>query len=83
METAKKVTEEQLTAIKTQNAEMQRLLTQIGLAENQKHHLLHEYAGLIKDIEEFKGKLEEEYGAVNIDLDTGIYTDIPKQEEKK
>ena len=32
-------------------------------------------------IEEFKKELEEEYGAVNINLEDGTYTEIKQEEE--
>ena len=40
-----------------------------------------EIAGVNKDLEEFKKDLEEEYGAINIDMSTGEYTIIEKEDE--
>ena len=59
------------------------MLQQIGLLENQKHHLLHDYASILKNIEEFKKQLEDKYGAINIDVETGIYKEIEVKEEDK
>ena len=42
---------------------------------------MHEIAGVNKDVEEFKKDLEEEYGAINIDMSTGEYTIIEKEGE--
>ena len=53
------------------------------LAENQKHVLLHEYAGLEQDMEAYKKELEKEYGAISIDLETGVYKEIENTEEKE
>ena len=47
----------------------------------QKHALLHKQAGLNQEIEDFKAELEKEYGAITIDIETGSYTEIVKEEE--
>ena len=36
----------------------------------------------MKDIEDFKGELEKEYGAININLEDGTYAVIEKEEEE-
>ena len=43
--------------------------------------LLHKQAGLNQEIEDFKAELEKEYGAITIDIETGTYTEIVKEEE--
>jgi hypothetical protein len=40
-------------------------------------------AGVNKDIEGLKVELEKEYGSVNINLETGEYTEIEKNEANK
>tara|TARA_B100000212_G_scaffold128160_1_gene96106 strand:+ start:4265 stop:4522 length:258 start_codon:yes stop_codon:yes gene_type:complete len=79
----KKVTEEQLAKIKEQQTSMNNKLRDIGFIENQKHVLLHEYAGLEQDMEAYKKELEKEYGAISIDLETGVYKEIENTEEKE
>ena len=79
----KKVTEEQLAKIKEQQTSMNNKLRDIGFIENQKHVLLHEYAGLEQDMETYKKELEKEYGAISIDLETGVYKEIENTEEKE
>ena len=83
--TAGKITEEQLSTIKQQQQDITQLLRDIGYLESQKHGLLHKYAGVVQDAEEFKNKLEEQYGGINISLDDGSYTMIEdkKDENKK
>ena len=71
-----KVKEEQLTKIKDQQEKLNELIHNIGLLESQKHGLLHEIAKVNVDIEEYKQELEEEYGAININLEDGTYTKI-------
>ena len=74
-----KITEEQLTTIKEQQLKLNELLNQIGVLEANKHSLLHELAGVNKDIEDYKSVLEKEYGAININLEDGTYTDIEEE----
>ena len=82
MEVVKQITKEQLEKIVAQQKDLQTLLTNIGVLESQKHSFLHQLGELNKAIEEFKGELEAEYGAVNINLEDGSYTnvEIPTEE---
>ncbi len=75
-----KVKEEELKTIKDQQEKISSILHQIGYLESQKHGLLHELAGVNQDVEEFKSKLEKEYGAININLEDGTYTEIKEEE---
>lgn len=74
-----KIKEEQLTKIKEQQVKLNDLLNQIGVLEANKHGLLHELAGVNKDIEDYKAVLEKEYGAINIDLKDGSYKEIEEE----
>lgn len=80
MKKVKTITKEQLVKIQEQQKELTNLLKDIGFVEVQKHALLHKQAGLNQDIEEFKAELEKEYGAITIDIETGNYTEIKKEE---
>lgn len=75
----KKITDEQLQTVKKHQQDLNKSLTNIGFIETQKHSLLHEYAGLVEDIESYKKELEEQYGAININIEDGTYTDIEKE----
>ncbi len=77
----KKITEEELKKIKDHQLTMNNLLRDIGHVENQKHLLLHDYAGLIKENEDHKKELEEKYGAVTIDLETGVYKPVEQKDK--
>ena len=77
-----KVKEEELKTIKDQQEKINSILHQLGYLESQKHGLLHELAGVNQDVEEFKSKLEEEYGAININLEDGTYIEIKEEEEE-
>ena len=78
-----KITDEQLQKLHKQQTALNLLLNKIGIAESQKHALLHEIAGVNQEIEEFKAELEKEYGSVNINLETGEYSKIEKDEADK
>ena len=76
-----KIKEDQLKKIQEQQAAVTKILNEVGYLEANKHGLLHELAGVNEGIEEFKKELEEEYGAVNINLEDGTYTAIEKEEK--
>jgi len=77
-----KIKEEQLSKIQEQQKSLNQILNEVGYLEAQKHGLLHQFAGINKEVEDFKSELESEYGAVNINLEDGTYTTIEKVEEK-
>lgn len=81
MEVVKQVTQEQLEKIRNQQKDLNSILTNIGVLESQKHSFLHSLADLNKVIEETKMELENQYGAVNINLETGdcIPLDAPSE----
>lgn len=81
METTTKIKEEQLNTIVKHQKDLANILTNIGLLESQKHSLLHQVAEVNKTAEEFKNELQEEYGAININLEDGSYTLIEDTEE--
>lgn len=74
-----KITEEQLEVITKHQKDLNKSLTNIGFLETQKHSLLHEYAGIVDDIEKYKKELEDVYGAININIEDGTYTAIEKE----
>ncbi len=75
-----KIKEEQLKKIQEQQGKVSKILNEVGYLEANKHGLLHELAEVNKEVEEFKGELEKEYGAVNINLEDGTYTEIKEEE---
>jgi len=82
METTTKIKEEQLNTIVKHQKDLATILTNIGLLESQKHSLLHQVAEVNKVSEEFKNELQEEYGAININLEDGSYTLIEETPEE-
>lgn len=75
-----KITEEQLKKVNEQQNQLAEIITKIGLVEADKHSLLHLFAEVNKEVEEYKNELEEQYGKVSIDLQTGEYTKIEEDE---
>ena len=77
-----KIKEEQLKEIVDLQGKLGQIISNIGVLESQKHGLLHDVAAVNKELEDFKAKLEEEYGAISIDLKTGEYTEVKEEEAK-
>lgn len=75
------ITAEELKTIKEQQAELSTVVNQIGQLEANKHSLLHKIAGINEGIEDTKKQLEETYGAININLEDGTYTEIKKEDD--
>ena len=75
-----KITDEQLEVITKHQKDLNKSLTNIGFLETQKHGLLHDYAGIVDDIEKYKKELGVVYGAININIEDGTYTKIEKEE---
>ena len=75
-----KITDEQLKSINEGQKELMTIVNQIGILESQKHSLLHQVADANKVVEDLKAELEAEYGAIDIDLTTGEYTEVKKDE---
>jgi|TARA_Y100001963_G_scaffold20445_1_gene26147 hypothetical protein len=76
-----KIKEEQLKIIQEQQKELNSIMHNVGVLEAQKHGLLHKFAGINQEVEDMKVELEKEYGAVNINLETGEYTKIEEEKE--
>tara|TARA_Y100001937_G_scaffold90756_1_gene122881 strand:+ start:651 stop:899 length:249 start_codon:yes stop_codon:yes gene_type:complete len=77
----KKITEEQLKNINTQQNTLTSLLTKVGVIEVEKRNLTDYIKKVSEDIEQTKKELEEEYGSVNINLTTGEISPIEKCED--
>ncbi len=75
------ITAEELKTIKEQQSQLSTVVNQIGQLEANKHSLLHKIAGINDGIEDTKKQLEETYGAININLEDGTYTEIEKEDE--
>jgi hypothetical protein len=77
-----KIKEEQLETIRKQQEDLNIILNNVGYLSAQKHGLLHQFGEKNKEVDAFKHELEQEYGAININVETGEYTIIEKEENK-
>jgi len=77
-----KLSEKELERLKESYSNIDKTVFDIGVVESRKHGLLHELAMLNEKLEEVKKELHIKYGEVNIDVNTGEYTDIEKKEEE-
>ncbi len=77
-----KIREDQVKKVVKQQNELSTILGQIGTLESQKHSLLHKIADVNQKVEEYKAELEEEYGVISINLETGEYTEIKEEEQE-
>ena len=75
-----KIKEEQLSKIQGQQKELNDILYEVGMLEAQKHGLLHQFAGVNREVADFRNELEDEYGPVKINVENGTYILIPKEE---
>jgi hypothetical protein len=80
---SKSITAEELKQVKDQQTELSKIVNQIGQLEANKHSLLHKIAGVNETIEETKKQLEGKYGSININLETGTYTEIEKEDDSE
>ncbi len=80
MAKAKKVKKDELERINKQQKQMNELLRGLGVLDVQKMNMHTQVNGLSAAIEKTKKDLEEKYGAVNIDLNTGVLTEIEECE---
>jgi hypothetical protein len=80
MEKVKEITKEELKKVRDFQSKLFELTQQIGLAETQKHAILHEIAGVNQDQDVVKKELENKYGSININLEDGTYTENQENE---
>ena len=52
------------------------------MLEAKKHELLHSFARINGELEDIKKDLEKNYGQININLETGEYTEVEKEDEQ-
>jgi hypothetical protein len=81
MAKAKKITKKELEEVTVLKKNLDGVITNIGVLETQKHALLHKVAEVNEKLANNKKELEDKYGSINIDLETGEYTKIEKEEE--
>lgn len=73
-----KITKKELEIVKEHQGKLNEYFNRLGILEAQKHAMLHDFATTNKEVEEYKKVLEEKYGSININLESGEYTKIEK-----
>jgi hypothetical protein len=79
MEATKKISEELLKGLKDTVAQLSDLEKAVLEFEFKKHHAMHSHAELSGLLENIKKEIEEQYGEININLETGEYTESVKK----
>tara|TARA_B110000503_G_scaffold108412_1_gene162130 strand:- start:435 stop:674 length:240 start_codon:yes stop_codon:yes gene_type:complete len=74
------IKKEELKNIISQQQEADGIIKNLGLLEAKKHELLHAFSSVNAQIADTKKDLENTYGQVNIDLQTGEYTEIKDEQ---
>ena len=74
-----KISEEHLKDLQGKVNTINQAQLQLGNIESQKHALLHNIAGMQKELSDFQNTLEEEYCKVSINIQDGSITEIPQE----
>jgi hypothetical protein len=77
-----KITDQELEILQTQEKQKNQLAHDLGALESRKHKLLHLLDDVIEHQEMTFESIEENYGKININLETGEYTEITEEETK-
>lgn len=75
-----KIKKEYLEKIQDQQKKLNSILHEVGVVEAQKHGLLHKFAAINQEVEDFKNQLESEYGAIKVNVEDGTYVEVNKEE---
>ena len=75
MSKLKKIKDNQLTQIKELQLKINASLMDLGYLESKKFEVMSIYNQNIMNMENLKKDLETEYGAININLEDGSYTE--------
>jgi len=79
----KKITQEELDKVQQNQNDLQKRLANIGFLEVQKANDVSQIAMLEKEMGEIKKELQDKYGEVNINIQTGEYKEIPEEDLAK
>tara|TARA_R100001510_G_scaffold7452_1_gene5791 strand:- start:791 stop:1123 length:333 start_codon:yes stop_codon:yes gene_type:complete len=78
-----KIKELELKNINDQNTALQKAVFDMGALEIEKNQVMQKYKAALEVLEKTKQELEAKYGPVNINLKTGVWEEIEKEEEPK
>ena len=77
-----KITEQELETLQEQEKKKNAIAHDLGALESRKHKLLHLLDDVIEHQEMTFESIEESYGKININLETGEYEEIKEEETK-
>ena len=69
-----KIKDEQLERIQNQQTELNNILHEVGYLETTQHGLMHKFATINEEVEKYRNELFKEYGDIDINIQTGEYT---------
>jgi len=79
---AKKITQEELEAVRTALSNFNRAKATLGDLEYQKAQLISQTTELEEALKAQQQKLEESYGSITVNLDTGQYEEAVEEAEE-
>ena len=79
----KKIDEKELKSVQEKVAKINQAQMQVGGLEAQKHIALHAITNLQDELQALQKTLEDKYGRVSINLQTGEITELPEDEADK
>ena len=77
---ANKLSEKELKSIQENVSKLNQVHIELGRLENQKHKILHQINEIESMFDELQKELEEKYGKVNINIETGEFEEIKENE---
>jgi uncharacterized coiled-coil protein SlyX len=78
-----KISQEQLEELQGFVGKLNQAASQIGNLELQKHQLNHAAAEVQQDLNKLQARLEEKYGKIKIDIQTGNYEPIEEEDKEE
>ena len=76
----KKLTEDELKSLQENVSKLNQVHIELGRLENQKHKILHQVNEIESMFDKLQKELEEKYGKVNINIETGEFEEIQENE---
>ena len=75
-----KLNEKELKSLQENVSKLNQVHIELGRLENQKHKILHQVNEIESMFDELQKLLEEKYGKVNINIETGEFEEIKENE---
>ena len=75
-----KLSEKELKSLQENVSKLNQVHIELGRLENQKHKILHQVNEIESMFDTLQKELEEKYGKVNINIETGEFEEIKENE---